>query len=147
MYYIVNSSNVLHKKKSARVSIGENENGRWGWRYPEWGWIGGTCGSRVGILIVLKKQKSWLQFISKLKNSNKNIFILIDTRFGPQQEREFERLWDGPVFFNSFSSNQRGLMVLFRDSLPINKDRVLWSCGLALKCLSILSIGQGIRTE
>ena len=44
---------------------------------------------------------------------------MVDTRFGPTQEREFEKLWDGPVFFNSFNSNQRGLMVLLRDSLPI----------------------------
>ena len=71
-----------------------------------------------------KKQKSWLQFISKLKNSNENVFILVDTRFGPQQEREFEKLWDGPVFFNSFNSNQRGLMVLFQESLPIRNVKV-----------------------
>ena len=60
-----------------------------------------------------------MQFISKLKNSSENIFILVDTRFGPQQEKEFEKLWDGPIFFNSFNSNQRGLMVLFRESLPV----------------------------
>ena len=65
-----------------------------------------------------KKHGSWMQFISKLKNSNENIFILVDTRFGPQQEKDFEKLWDGPIFFNSFNSNQRGLMVLFRDALP-----------------------------
>ena len=47
-----------------------------------------------------KKQKSWLQFISKLKNSNENAFILVDTRFGPQQEKDFEKLWDWPVFFS-----------------------------------------------
>ena len=44
---------------------------------------------------------------------------MVDTRFGPQQEKDFEKLWDGPIFFNSFNSNQRGLMVLFRDALPI----------------------------
>ena len=60
-----------------------------------------------------------MQFISKLKNSSENVFILVDTRFGPQQERDFEKLWDGPIFFNSYNSNQRGLMVLFRDSLPV----------------------------
>ena len=59
-----------------------------------------------------------MQFISKLKNSNENIFILVDTRFGPKQEKDFEKLWDGPIFFNSFNSNQRGLMVLFWDALP-----------------------------
>ena len=65
-----------------------------------------------------KKHSSWVQFISKLKNSSENIFILVDTRFGPKQERDFEKLSDGPIFFNSFNSNQRGLMVLFRDALP-----------------------------
>ena len=44
-----------------------------------------------------------MQFISKLKNSSENIFILVDTRFGPQQEKEFEKLWDGPIFFNSLT--------------------------------------------
>ena len=44
--------------------------------------------------------------------------MLVDTRFESEQEREFEKLWDGPIYFNSFSSNQRGLMVLLKDSLP-----------------------------
>ena len=39
-----------------------------------------------------KKHGSWMQFIGKLKNSNENIFILVDTRFGPQQEKDFEKL-------------------------------------------------------
>ena len=59
-----------------------------------------------------------------MKNSNENVFILVDTRFGPQQEKEFEKLLDGAIFFNSFNSNQRGLMVLFRDSLPIRNVKV-----------------------
>ena len=65
-----------------------------------------------------KKHGSWTQFISKLKNSNENIFILVDTRFGPKQEKDFEKLWDRPIFFNPFNSSQRGLMVLFQDALP-----------------------------
>ena len=43
---------------------------------------------------------------------------MIDSRLGKEEEREFEKLWDGPIYFNSFSSNQRGLVVLFKDSLP-----------------------------
>ena len=65
-----------------------------------------------------KTHSSWVKFVSKLKNSSENIFVLIDTRFGPEQEKDFEKLWDGPIFFNSFNSNQRGLMVLLRDALP-----------------------------
>ena len=59
-----------------------------------------------------------MQFIKKLKNSSENCFILVDSRFEKEHEREFEKLWDGPIFFNSFSSNQRGLVVLLKDSLP-----------------------------
>ena len=58
------------------------------------------------------------------KKYNENIFILINTRFGPEQEREFEKLWDRPIYFNSFSSNQRGLMVLFKDSLPVKNIKM-----------------------
>ena len=67
---------------------------------------------------MMKKYKSWVQFISKIKNSSEKVFVLVDTRFESEQEREFEKLWDGPIYFNSFSSNQRGLMVLLKDSLP-----------------------------
>ena len=67
---------------------------------------------------MMKKYKSWVQFINKIKNSNKKWFVLVDTRFESEQEREFEKLWDRPIYFNSFSSNQRGLMVLLKDSLP-----------------------------
>ena len=42
----------------------------------------------------------------------------LDTRFESEQEREFEKLWDRPIYFDSFSSYQRGLMVLLKDSLP-----------------------------
>ena len=75
-----------------------------------------------------KTHSSWVKFVSKLKNSSENIFVLIDTRFGPKQEKDFEKLWDGPIFFNSVNSNQRGLMVLLRDALPakniIVKNRI-----------------------
>ena len=65
-----------------------------------------------------KDIKTHRQFINKLKNSNEQFFILIDTRLGKKEEREFEKLWDGPIYFNSLSSNQRGLVVLLKDSLP-----------------------------
>ena len=65
---------------------------------------------------MMKTHRSWVQFINKLKNSNENIFVLIDTRFESEHEQEFEKLWDGPVFYNSYSSNQRGLIVLLKDS-------------------------------
>ena len=58
-----------------------------------------------------KDFKMHKQFINELKNSNENWFILIESRLGKEHEREFEKLWDGPIYFNSFSSNQRGLVV------------------------------------
>ena len=45
-----------------------------------------------------KKHGSWMQFISKLKNSNENIFILVDTRFGPQQEKDLKNFGTGLSF-------------------------------------------------
>ena len=65
-----------------------------------------------------KDIKTQRQFINKLKNSNENCFVLVDSRLGKEEEQEFEKLWDGPVYFNSLSSNQRRLVVLFKDSLP-----------------------------
>ena len=68
---------------------------------------------------MMKSRRSWVQFINKLKNSNENIFVIVDSRFEAEQEIEFEKLWDGPVFYNSYSSNQRGLIVLLKDSLVV----------------------------
>ena len=65
---------------------------------------------------MMNTHRSWVQFINKLKNSNESIFVLIDSRFEAEHEREFEKLWDGPVFYNSYSRNQRGLIVLIKDS-------------------------------
>ena len=33
-------------------------------------------------------------------------------------------MWDGPIYFNSFSSNQRGLVVLLKDSLPAKNIKI-----------------------
>ena len=56
--------------------------------------------------IMTKDYKTWVQFANKLKNSNENCFILADTTFETEHEREFEKMWDRPIYFNSFSSNQ-----------------------------------------
>ena len=59
------------------------------------------------------------QFIHELKkNYNENCFIQINLRLGKEHERGFEKLWDETIYFNSFSSNQRGLVVSLKDSLP-----------------------------
>ena len=65
---------------------------------------------------MMKSEKSWLQFVNKMRNSIENLFIIVDSRFETEQEIEFRKLWDGPIFFNSHSSVQRGIMVLIKDS-------------------------------
>ena len=64
----------------------------------------------------MKSRQSWVRFVNKVKNLNENVFILTDTRFDTEQETEFRKLWDGIVFYNSMSSNQRGIMVLVKDA-------------------------------
>ena len=86
----------------------------------------GVCGVGVGcgdlrvqcwnVNSMMKTRQSWVKFVNKLKNSNENVFILVDTRFETEQEIEFRKLWDGTVFYNSISSSQRGIMVLIKDS-------------------------------
>ena len=46
-----------------------------------------------------KSEKSWLQFVNKMRNLTENIFIIVDPRFDAEQETEFRKLWDGPIFF------------------------------------------------
>ena len=43
-----------------------------------------------------------MQFISTLKNLNENVFILVDTRFGPQQEKDFEKILGRAYIFQFF---------------------------------------------
>ena len=86
----------------------------------------GVCGVGVGcgdlwvqcwnVNSMMKSRQSWVRFVNKVKNSNENVFILTDTRFDTEQEIEFRKLWDGIVFYNSMSSNQRGIMVLVKDA-------------------------------
>ena len=61
-----------------------------------------------------KSEKSWVQFVNKMKNATEEVFIIVDTRFEAEHETEFRKLWDGPIFFNSHSSVQRVLWFLLR---------------------------------
>ena len=84
-----------------------------------WG-VGVGCGDLWvhcwNVNSMMKTSKSWVKFIIRLKNSNENIFTLVDSRFETEQEIEFRKLWDGPIFYNSQSSIQRGIIVLIKDS-------------------------------
>ena len=50
--------------------------------------------------------------------------MLIDSRLDKEHEREFEKLWDGPISFKSFSSNQRGLVALLKESIPAKTIKI-----------------------
>ena len=40
---------------------------------------------------MMKNSRSWVKFVNRLKNSNENIFILVDSRFETEQEIEFKQ--------------------------------------------------------
>ena len=66
----------------------------------------------------LSDYKSQVKFINKLRGSQENVFILSDIRLDSDNQRAFKKLWGKGAYFNSFSSSQRGLAVLIKDSLP-----------------------------
>ena len=72
----------------------------------------------------LSDYKTQVKFINKLKGLQENLFILCDTRLDCDSQRVFGKLWGEGAYFNSFSSSQRGLAILFRDSLPVKEVKV-----------------------
>ena len=66
----------------------------------------------------LSDYKTKVKFINKLKTSPENVFVLSDTRLNSDSQRVFGKLWGEGAYFNSFSSSQRGLTILLKDSLP-----------------------------
>ena len=56
---------------------------------------------------LMKTHSSWVKFISKLKNSSENIFVLIDTRFGPKQEKILKKCGMG-LSFSTLSIATKG---------------------------------------
>ena len=50
------------------------------------------------------------------KNSA-DIFILLDTRTGPEDTTRLKKKWKGVSVFNSLKSNARGIAVFFKDSI------------------------------
>merc|ERR1711895_332248 len=86
----------------------------------------GECGVGVGcgdlriqcwnVNSMRKSEKSWSQFINKMRAATEEIFIVVDTRFESEHEFEFKKLWDGPIFFNSYNSIQRGIMAVVKET-------------------------------
>ena len=54
-----------------------------------------------------------------------NVIFLLDTRLGKEDEEEFEKMWGGKVFFNSLSSNRRGLAGLLTPITDIGWENIL----------------------
>ena len=52
---------------------------------------------------------------------NEDIFVLCDTRLSLADETPFEKLWGERVYFNSHSSDKRGLAILIKDGTPIEE--------------------------
>ena len=72
----------------------------------------------------LSDYKTQVKFINKLKSSPENVFILSDTGLNSDSQRVFGKLWGEGAYFNSFSSSQRGLTILLKDSLPAREVKI-----------------------
>ena len=72
----------------------------------------------------LSDYKTQDKFINKLKGSQENVIILFDTCLNCDSQRVFGKLWGEGAYFNSFSSSQRGLTILMKDSLPARDVKV-----------------------
>ena len=72
----------------------------------------------------LNDYKTQVKFINKLKSAPENCFILCDTRLGSDSQRFFAKLGGEQSHFNSYSTSQRGLAILIKDSLPVKDVKV-----------------------
>ena len=52
------------------------------------------------------------------------MFILCYTRLDSDSQRAFGKTWGEGAYFNSFSSSQRGLAILIKNSLPTREIKV-----------------------
>lgn len=65
--------------------------------------------------------------LNYLKNKQYNIYLLQDTHFQQREEIQIRNQWGGECLFSSFSSNQRGVAILFNNNFEFvihksNKD-------------------------
>ena len=72
----------------------------------------------------LSNYKTQVKFKNKLKSAPENCFILCNTRLGSDSERVFGKLWGEQSYFNSFSTIQRGLAIIFKNSLPVKDVKI-----------------------
>ena len=53
-----------------------------------------------------------------------NCFVLCDTCLSSDSQRVFAKLWGEKSYFNSFSTSQRGVAILIKDSLPVTDVKI-----------------------
>ena len=68
-----------------------------------------------------EKRRRILNFLSK---RNSDLYILVDTRIDPKIENTVRSEWPGTCFFNSFSSQKRGILVLIKKNLPVTVESI-----------------------
>ena len=59
-----------------------------------------------------------------LKAKKYDVCCIQDTHFVPEIETEIRREWEGKCFFSFNTSNSRGVAILFKDTLPVNINRL-----------------------
>ena len=67
----------------------------------------------------LGKQPKRRQVFNSLKKKELDIIFLIDTRFSKKIENTVKAEWGGNAYFSSFTSNARGVAILFRKNIPV----------------------------
>ena len=65
------------------------------------------------------------KFLSRLKKSKDNMFILVDTRLAMEQDDSIDKRLGQPCVFNSLASNARGVAVFWKDSLDITDVKLM----------------------
>ena len=83
------------------------------------------------------KQPKRGQVFQFLRKKNADIYVLVDTRIDPQIEHLIKAEWGGQAFFNSFSSQSRGIAILFRKNLCI--DIINQYCDQEGNCLQLIA--------
>ena len=88
----------------------------------------------------LGKQPKRRQVFNSLKKKELDIIFLIDTRFSKKIENTVKAEWGGNAYFSSFTSNARGVAILFRKNIPVETKEygtcvLLWSIDLGQSSL------------
>ena len=67
----------------------------------------------------LGPKNTQMQFLSYFRKSKVNVTIFVDTRLQGNLEDCFKKFCGGRAFFNSHTSNSRGIAVLLKEDLEV----------------------------